>query len=708
MKRATSSQWKNHDAIFLHWLNELTDHGIFTTDQSLNIGSWNRWLEVHSGYRAEEVIGKNLLDLYPELKERRLDRFYYQALNNQVVILSQRLHSYLLPMPAPGSIVSGSRMMQSVRIAPITDEAGGAYTITVIEDVTERVNREAELQRQIRALAQTELALISSQAKLQHLVSSCPAVIYTRLLDISKTITFVSDNVVEYLGYQAEDFTHDPKFWLSRIHPDYLEQVRQGLARLPQTNHLTLEYRFLHQNGTFRWIRDEMRLVYDRNHNIQEIVGTLSDITDKKQIEESLQTYAARLQESLEFESIIKRTSDKVRDSLDEKQILETAVRELALVLGVRSCHATLYNYQTKTSTIHYEYLINAKSRLGEVTAFKRFPEIYQSLQQGDTLKFNHLPENELVVASVIACPIFDDQGTLGDIWLIADPAIRFDALKVSLVQQIAGQCAIALRQSRLYQSAQTQVQELERLNQLKDDFLSTVSHELRTPMSSIKMATQMLEIHLNRLGVLGDKSDTVNLYFKILQEEEQREINLINDLLDLTRLDAETEPFNLTDISLPSFLPHLAETFAEDALQHHQQFILQIPDDLPTLKTDWAYLERVFIELLHNACKYTPEGGSITLTAQPKPEWIEIRVSNTGIEVPVAEYDRIFDKFYRIPNSDPWKFGGTGLGLALVKKIVEHLSGKISVESGAGLTQFIIQLPLKAPPLKTPERKYR
>lgn len=699
MKRGAKSkghpvQVKNYDAVLLQGLNELTDYGIFTTDQFLNISSWNRWLEVHTGHRAEEVMGRNLLDLYPELKERRLDRFYDQALNNQVVILSQRLHGYLLPMPAPHSIVADAKMLQSVRIAPVTTGTDGVCTITLIEDVTERVNREAELQRQIRALAHTELALISSQAKLQHLVSSSPAVIYTRLLNINKTITFVSDNVGEYLGYQAEDFTHDPKFWLSRIHPDYVDNVRDGLTRLPQWQHLTLVYRFLHQNGTFRWLRDEMRLVYDLNNDIQEVVGTWCDITDQKQAEENLQTYAARLQESLEFEGIIKRTIDKVRDSLDEQQILETAVRELALVLGARSCHAALYDYQVKTATINYEHLINASSRLGEVTAFAQFPEIYESLQQGKTLKLNHIPGTAVGTASVIACPIFDNQGTLGDIWLIADSAIKFDALKVSLIEQIASQCAIALRQSRLYQAAQSQVQELERLNQLKDDFLSTVSHELRTPMSNIKMATQMLEISLERLGLLADAANPVRRYFNVLWDEGQREINLINDLLDLARLDAGTEPATLTDVALQLYIPHIAESFAERMQQQQQQFVIQIPADLPPLKTDMPYLERILTELLHNACKYTPAGGTIAATAQLTPTGMEIRVRNTGVVISPIECDRIFDKFYRIPNNDPWKYSGTGLGLALVKKLMERLGGRIHAESAANQAMFILEFP--------------
>ena len=246
---------------------------------------------------------------------------------------------------------------------------------------------------------------------------------------------------------------------------------------------------------------------------------------------------------------------------------------------------------------------------------------------------------------------------------------------------------------NQFYQSAQAQVQELERLNQLKDDFLSTVSHELRSPMTSIKMATQMLDISLNHLGLLDDESSTISRYVKILQEEGQREINLINDLLDLTRLESGTEPLTLNTIAFQVYIPHLLEAFSERTRQQRQQLVVQIPDSLPAYITDVSYLERILTELLHNACKYTPEGEKIEVMVQPTSEMLVICISNSGVEIAAAEHDRIFDKFYRIPNSDPWKHGGTGLGLTLVKKLTMRLGGKIRVESGSGQTVFILEL---------------
>lgn len=143
---------KNLQFATLHWLQELTDQGILTTDANLCIRGWNRWLELHSGYCTADVLGHSLLEVYPELERRRLDRSYQQALNGQIVMLSQRLHRYLLPMPTTIPHANFTRMLQSAQIAPLVSDGKIIGTVTVIEDVTEREAREHELQRQITIL----------------------------------------------------------------------------------------------------------------------------------------------------------------------------------------------------------------------------------------------------------------------------------------------------------------------------------------------------------------------------------------------------------------------------------------------------------------------------------------------------------------------------------------------------------------------------
>ncbi|MEX0269755.1 PAS domain S-box protein [Leptolyngbyaceae cyanobacterium UHCC 1019] len=432
-------------------------------------------------------------------------------------------------------------------------------------------------------------------------------------------------------------------------------------------------------------------------------------------LEQEVQQRTAQLRQALSFEALLKRITDKVRDSLDEDQILQTAVDELGQGLQVKCCNAALYDLTLTSHTITHEYSLAQPFALGQQIAFADCPaiEIFDQLIQNICLQFCFTvttyaqPHGEIY--AILACPMMDDQGILGDLWLYRSKHDTFDELEIRLVQQVANQCAIALRQSRLYQAAQLQVQELERLNGLKDDFLSTVSHELRTPMANIKMATQMLEISMEQQHlVYADGNDTlacintgdrIERYLQILKEECHRETSLINDLLDLSRLDSGSEPLLPLTHHLQYWLPHITESFVERTHSQQQQFSITIDDALPPLTTDFNYLEMILTELLHNACKYTPLGEAIAVSAtfDPTIPGIILAIANSGVEIPAAELQHVFDKFYRVPNNDPWKHGGTGLGLALVKKRVERLNGAIAVSSQNGWTTFTIKLPLQS-----------
>ncbi|MCA1614945.1 MAG: response regulator [Acidobacteria bacterium] len=143
------------NAALLRWMNDLAGQGILITDADLKIRAWNRWLEEHSELTAAEVLGRNLLDVYTVLETRRLDRHYKWVLEGQTRILSQRLHGHLLPLPTKAGMSGFTEMQQTARISPlIADDGRVIGTLTVIDDVTERVTREAELQAQVDARTQ--------------------------------------------------------------------------------------------------------------------------------------------------------------------------------------------------------------------------------------------------------------------------------------------------------------------------------------------------------------------------------------------------------------------------------------------------------------------------------------------------------------------------------------------------------------------------
>ncbi|MCC5636558.1 response regulator [Nostoc sp. CHAB 5844] len=450
-------------------------------------------------------------------------------------------------------------------------------------------------------------------------------------------------------------------------------------------------------------IYEQRQLLIAQNQHLQQ------EIQERQQAQSALQELnkgfekqiierTKQLQRALEFEERLKRITDTVRDSLDEGQIWQAAVAELAVGLELNCCYATIYNSELKVCSIEYGYSkhsnnICVKNFIEQVTKWSDF---YQKLLQEQSTQFClYLPVsddgNEQKYATLL-CPIFDNQEILGGLWLFKSAEQAFDELEVRLVKQLANQCAIALRQARLYQAAQAQVQELQRLNQLKDDFLCSISHELRNPVANIKSFIQLLETELTGLNQHNQK---ISQCFTTLHEECEGELQLIQDLLDLQYLNAEFYPLQLTTINLYDWISYTIEVFIIQSQQQQKSLQIQLEPDLPLLTTDISSLSRILRELVKNACKYTPPGETITVTAHQQDDKLHLCVINSGVEIPEVELSRIFDKFYRIPNMGRLTPGGTGLGLALVKKLVEHLDGFIFVESRTREICFTLVLPL-------------
>ena len=413
-------------------------------------------------------------------------------------------------------------------------------------------------------------------------------------------------------------------------------------------------------------------------------------------LEYQVQKRTEELQQALDFEATLKRIADKVRDSLDEAQILATVVQEIVLTLGVRACNTSMYDLDRGASTVQYEQATAGFAYHGRILQMANFPELYDRLLQAEYFQFCSIPINpNRGRVSMLACPIFDDRGVLGDLWLVNQADYSFNELEIRLVQQVANQCAIAIRQARLYQAAQAHVAELQKLNQLKDDFLCNISHELRTPISAIKMAVQMLQVAINSEGELQEKHKKIVKYLSILQSECEQEIKLINDLLTLQQLESGEQILDRSEIDLHAWLPPVVARFQERTSKMQQNLHLDLPANLPILFSNSFSVEWIVKELLTNACKYTPANEQIYIALSASSTHIQISVTNSGIEIPTSELERIFDKFYRIPTSDRWKHRGTGLGLALVKKLVEHIGGLIRVEATAGKTCFTVELPI-------------
>ncbi len=426
-------------------------------------------------------------------------------------------------------------------------------------------------------------------------------------------------------------------------------------------------------------------------------------------LERRVQERTQSLQQQAEQERLLRLIVQNIHRSLDLDEILTTVLSETRQTLQVD--RVAVYRFEPDWSGQFIAESVGSGwvplvgegiQRIWEDTYLQehqggRYRE-NESFAVNDIYTVGHSPCHiDLLVqfqarAYAIA-PIFLDEHLWGLLAAYQNRAPRdWQSWEMGLLQQIAMQMAIALRQSRLYQAAQTQVKALEQVSQMKDDFLSTVSHELRSPLVNIKMAIQLIRLSLSQNAIQDDR---LNRYIDILEEGCTQELSLINDLLDLQRLEAGVQSLDLESVNLNDWLGTVIDSFATRAHTQQQRFTVNIPPDLPLLITDLAALKRILSELLHNACKYTPPDEAITLTAAVVASKLHLSVTNTGVELPPEELPRIFDKFYRVTRVDRWKHGGTGLGLALVKRLAERLQGSVQVESAEQQVCFTVQLPL-------------
>ena len=416
-------------------------------------------------------------------------------------------------------------------------------------------------------------------------------------------------------------------------------------------------------------------------------------------LERKVKNRTAKLEKAVQFEALITRVTQSVRDSLDETQILQKVTQELGEVLDIERCKIELYENFHTVATIIFEYSKTQLVREEGTKQITDFPEYQQLLQKQSIQLIERIDSfgSQIQKVTRLACPIFDNQGILGNIWLLKLKEEAFDELEIRLVEQVANQCAIAIRQARLYEKSQAQVKELEKLNTLKDDFLKTISHELRTPMTSILLASQTLEKLITTQGIRGIKSDKFQRVFQIFKGSCQQQNKSVNDLLTLCYLDAENATLIPEMIDLREFILTIIEPFKEQIQQHQQQLYINISGEISPLQSDITLLERVINELITNACKYTPAEETITVTAEENNNNLYLSVSNSGIEIPLEERKHIFDKFYRIPSHDPWKHGGSGIGLALVKKLVKLLNATVRLDSREGQTTFTVKFTIES-----------
>ena len=300
-----------------------------------------------------------------------------------------------------------------------------------------------------------------------------------------------------------------------------------------------------------------------------------------------------------------------------------------------------------------------------------------------------------LKFATLLAVPMLRDGEPIGVITMARGPEPRpFNEAHIKLVATFADQAVIAIENVRLINEIQEKSAQLEIANRHKSEFLASMSHELRTPLNAIIGFSEVLSEKM-----FGEVNDKQMQYLKTINASGQHLLSLINDILDLAKIEAGRMDLDLTTFNVAAALDNAMTLIRERAGRQSVALKLKCDAELKDWTADERKFKQVMLNLLSNAVKFTPQGGKITVAAKRKGDAIEVSVTDTGVGIAPEDQAAVFEEFKQVGGDRLRKAEGTGLGLSLTRKFVELHGGQIGLasEPGKGST-FYFTLPESKP----------
>ena len=315
-----------------------------------------------------------------------------------------------------------------------------------------------------------------------------------------------------------------------------------------------------------------------------------------------------------------------------------------------------------------------------------------------DETDWRDLRGDEPLPAAVVGVPVIVGTSLLGVAVLGFRKPLRANARRRRALLFLADLIGLAVDRIRTHGELELKTSRLEeasaslrRIDEMKSELISVVSHELRTPLTSIKAYTETLidNVH-NPSFTLHEK------FLNIINEECDRLTRIVNDVLDLSRMDSGRRRLKSETIDLAQLMDEVIPTVEPHLASRGLLVARDFAQDLPAIEADPDLLKQVLVNLINNAAKFSREGAPITIHALASGERIQIVVEDRGMGIPPDKLARVFERFYRVEEGGAERVGGSGLGLAIVKSVVELHGGSIRVESELGQgSRFILELPL-------------
>jgi signal transduction histidine kinase len=395
-----------------------------------------------------------------------------------------------------------------------------------------------------------------------------------------------------------------------------------------------------------------------------------------------------------------------VSSTLDLETVLATIVSRASQLSG--SDGGAIYEYDQETETFLLRATQNLDAELVELLrstfirkgegAMGRMALTREPVQIPDILQDATYQSRwrEIVLRTgyraVLAVPLLRESGIIGGLVVNRKTPGEFAPDVIELLRTFATQSALAIQNARLFQEIEEKSRQLEIADRHKSEFLASMSHELRTPLNAVIGFSEVL---LERMfGEINAKQDE---YLQDILSSGRHLLSLINDILDLAKIEAGRMELEVTDFHLPQAIDNSVTLVRERAARRAITLEVGIDAQLGEIKGDERKVKQVLLNLLSNAIKFTPEGGRVGVHAGLADGVAEISVSDTGVGIAPEDHEAVFEEFRQVGTDYAKKHEGTGLGLALARRFVELHGGKIWVKSqlGQGAT-FTFTLPVK------------
>lgn len=417
----------------------------------------------------------------------------------------------------------------------------------------------------------------------------------------------------------------------------------------------------------------------------------------------------------------LQKLSRNISSTLEENQIFTKIGAEQLGALGFDRAAAFLWQEKDRrfTQALELGYTPEESGSLrAYIDADKDFllqlmqsDRAFSSIGAGDAARKEKL-RAQFKAGSFILCPVLPKEGARGILFVGTDVK---DAIITEgdeeLINILANQLGQGLENARLFEKTWSGHQELEKrveertrelslalqevknISKRKTEFVSSVSHELRTPLTSIKGYASIL-----LAGKLGAVPPEVQKRLEKINKHSDELVQFVNDLLDIARLESGRVTMKLMALDLRTLVDEIADVLTILMKEKSIAFACVVPEGIPDVLGDRDQIKRVFINLINNAIKYSPN-GKITVTVTQAGNEVQVDVSDTGCGIPESAAGRIFEEFYRVDSAMNQDIKGTGLGLSLVKNIIEAHNGRIWVKSKAGEgATFSFTLPVAQP----------